>query len=813
MQAARASALVEREPELAQLREGLQDARAGRGSVAFVEGPAGQGKTALLRALRAEAAGSGVAVLAASGAELERPFAFGVVRQLFEPVLRRTEAPARERLFTGTAALAAPVFAPGVEPADGSDVIHARLHGLHWMCATLADDGPLLVVVDDAHWADAPSMRFLDVLARRVEDLPVLLVVAARPGEPGAEQDILDALATSPAARAVLPAALGPGGVRVLLERALGSTPGPAFLGACVEVTAGNALLVTELARTLAAEGYTGADAEAGSARRAVPGTVARTVLGRLRRLSADALAVARALAMLGERSTARRAAALAGVDPARAHEATAALVRTGIVDADGLRFTHPLVQDAVLRELLPGERSDWHRRAARVLRGDGVDAGVIAPHLLATEPEGDPEVVPDLLAAGRRALSDGAAEIAVRLLRRALAEPPADADRQEVLLALGEAGARVGEPDAAAHLAAAVDGPDPGRAARAALVGVSLLALRDRPGEGAALLARAAARIEGTGHPLEARLQDTRLQVLPFHEPLLGEYERRLADVGPDARPALLSHLALARALGGARAEEVLDLARRALGSGALVRESGDRLAYMHALNALLAIEAADELAAALDDAVRVARRSGSRVTLGTVTYARSTWEHHFGDLRVAVDEAERAMELLSAAGARAALVPARVALAAALLDRGSLAAADAVVAAHPAADRVTGFHGMHGVRARLRLAQAASTRRSRRWPPCMRSSAGGAGACPTARPPGELARALVGRGAAGRGLAVADEELALARARGRVPRARAQLARACLPAAERLAPLEAAAGAGRLPLTEARAQALGRS
>ena len=69
---------------------------------------------------------------------------------------------------------------------------------MYWLCANLAAEQPLLVVVDDAHWADAPSLRFLDALARRVEDLPVLLAIAARPAEPGAEQALLDGLATRP---------------------------------------------------------------------------------------------------------------------------------------------------------------------------------------------------------------------------------------------------------------------------------------------------------------------------------------------------------------------------------------------------------------------------------------------------------------------------------------------------------------------------------------------------------------------------------------------------------------------------------------
>ena len=175
----------------------LAAARAARGSVALLEAPAGQGKTALLRVLRTRAEEAGVRVLTATGAPLERDFAFGIVRQLFEAPVHGASPARREGLFAGAAALAEPVF--GAAAAGGDGERHTTLYGLYWLCANLAAEQPLLVVVDDAHWADAPSLRFLDALARRIEDLPVLLALAARPAEPGAEQELLDGLATAPA--------------------------------------------------------------------------------------------------------------------------------------------------------------------------------------------------------------------------------------------------------------------------------------------------------------------------------------------------------------------------------------------------------------------------------------------------------------------------------------------------------------------------------------------------------------------------------------------------------------------------------------
>ncbi len=292
--------LLERGAELEGLAAQLAAARAAAGSVALLEAPAGQGKTALLRVLRGTA--DGLRVLSATGAPLERDFAFGIVRQLFEAELRRADAERRARLLAGAAALAEPVF--GLEASgDG----HATLYGLYWLCANLAAEQPLLVIVDDAHWADAPSLRFLDALARRVEDLPVLLAIAARPAEPAAEQALLDGLATAPATTLLRPAPLSAEGVSSLVRARMGA-PEPAFVQACFETTAGNPLLLTELLR---AAPFAGRADEADAVRTTVPGTVARTVTARIRRLSPGALAVARATAVLGDATSVSRVAAL----------------------------------------------------------------------------------------------------------------------------------------------------------------------------------------------------------------------------------------------------------------------------------------------------------------------------------------------------------------------------------------------------------------------------------------------------------------------------------------------------------------------
>jgi predicted ATPase len=306
--------LVERDSEMTLLRDAVAAACAGRGGVVVVEAPAGQGKTALLRALRSDAAGAGMRVLTAVGAEFERDFPFGIVQQLFAAELRRDDPERHARLFAGAAELARAAFEIRAVSHDAADVSYGRLHGLYWLAANLSDEQPLALAVDDAHWADAPSLRFLDVLARRVEELPILLVVSARPAEPGAEQDLLDSLVAGPTTHVVRPQALTTAGVAELLERTIGEPADDTFVAAAAETTAGSPLLVAELLRTVAAEGLIGQADEIAALRRALPTNVGRIVLGRLRRLAPDALAVARSVAVLGDRARIADIAELAAV-------------------------------------------------------------------------------------------------------------------------------------------------------------------------------------------------------------------------------------------------------------------------------------------------------------------------------------------------------------------------------------------------------------------------------------------------------------------------------------------------------------------
>jgi hypothetical protein len=159
-------ALLEREHELDRVRAVLRAAGRRDGEVLVIEGPAGIGKSRLLDEARGRAPGLGLRLLDARATELEQGFPFGVVRQLFERALAEAEADERERWLAGAAALAADVLA-GAPPVNRdsatgrvpTDPGYAWQHGLYWLASNMSADLPLVLVVDDLQWCDAPSAR------------------------------------------------------------------------------------------------------------------------------------------------------------------------------------------------------------------------------------------------------------------------------------------------------------------------------------------------------------------------------------------------------------------------------------------------------------------------------------------------------------------------------------------------------------------------------------------------------------------------------------------------------------------------------
>ena len=399
---------LEREAELKVVRDALDRLLDGQGSMLLIEGPAGIGKTRLLGAATELGVPQPLLVLEARAGPLEREMPFVVARHLLEPVVEHAEEAERSRLLAGSAGLSLIAFGRGGagEPDEGVDPF-APIHGLYWLLANLCDSQPALIVVDDAQWADTQSLRWLDFLARRVTDTPVLVLVGMRTGEAD-EPAELDPLRLD-ATEVLHPLPLSRAAIDELIVAELGSSPSGVFSAACGEVTGGNPFLLTEVLRALRTRSIGPDDEAAGELASLGTEPVARSVRSRLEAFGAEATSLGTAIAVLGGAPQLRHAATMAGLSEDRARELCDQL-RDAEILAPGhpIDFVHPLVRAAVYGELTEEGRSVAHRRAAELLASAGSDPRDIAPHLMACAPNGDQWVVGQLRDAAREAMSCG---------------------------------------------------------------------------------------------------------------------------------------------------------------------------------------------------------------------------------------------------------------------------------------------------------------------------------------------------------------------------------------------------------------------
>jgi DNA-binding NarL/FixJ family response regulator len=432
-------ALLERERELATLHEGLDRACAGEGTLLLVQGPAGVGKTVLAREAREAAGRARMLSLEARGSELEQPFAFGVVRQLLEPVV--SKEPGHTDLFAGGAGPAARLFEPDNQRPPGAGVGFEALHSLYWLMVNVADRTPVLVLADDCQWADPESLRFLAYLAQRIEGLSVTMLLTGRPPDAaGGESGSLWAqVASRAAAVALYPQPLSQRAAAELVRERLGADAAEEFCRGCHTATGGNPLFLRELLSALTAAGVTPTASAASEVQVVGPAAVSRFVLHRLATLGPGATELARAVAVLGDDSELPLAGRVSGLSEKAAREAADDLVRADIFGhAERLGFVHPIVRAALYEDLAPGERQARHAAAAEALAHEGASAERITAHLLLTAPIGDPHTIDTLRAAAAGAAHRGAPRAAAECLRRALAESPAEQDRGEILAELG---------------------------------------------------------------------------------------------------------------------------------------------------------------------------------------------------------------------------------------------------------------------------------------------------------------------------------------------------------------------------------------
>ncbi|HEY7018973.1 MAG TPA: AAA family ATPase [Gaiellaceae bacterium] len=663
--AAATGPLLERSEELTRIESALSDARAGHGRFVVVEGPAGIGKTVLLAAAREAAADAGMRVLRSRGTELEREFAFGVVRQLFELELaERSELERAEVLHDAAGEAASLLGLPGArtvtEPdGHGVDPSFAILHGLYWLAANLAADDPLCLVVDDAHWADTASLRYLAFLVTRLEELEAALVLATRTGEAEAQaagDGLVATLTADPSATVVRLRGLTAGAVGELVRSKLDEAPDPRFVDACLRMTQGTPFLLGQLLDALHEEQVAPTGEAVPEVERLAALTVGGSLSVRLARLPPHAGQLARALAVL-EQSDLLDAARLAGLNDVEAADAAGLLATAGIVEsARPLAFVHPIVRSGIYSELPPRERARSHRRAAELLaRTPGARKG-IAEHLLLTEPANDEWVVERLVDAASVAIRRGAPEAAATFLRRALAEPP-PGDLFELLLEVGAVEASAGLDGWAEHLQAAVEAaPDAAATVLAARVLASALNRNQRHAEAVGVLDRAGSALEPVEDALALHLEAAAV-VDALNDPATAASMafraaalRDRARADPEAPPDVLAAAAFSSVLANEPASVGAELAARAL---AVLEDTSNRAEapwpsaafFARTALSLLWTERYARVRPVLDDSIAQARLTGDSGRLAVGLGGRCWLALRRGDPRAAEADARTAL------------------------------------------------------------------------------------------------------------------------------------------------------------------------
>jgi DNA-binding CsgD family transcriptional regulator len=657
------------------LRAAVSSARAGRGRTLLVSGPAGIGKTHLLKAA-ADMARPNLVRLVARGTELERDLPFGALLQLLEAPVRQSP-----ELLSGAAGLSRRLFFldPGSGTFGESEGQHLLIHSLYRLVAGLAAQRPLALLVDDAHELDAPSLRFLAYIARRVRELPVMLIVALRPSHPGAEARLLGELTQTPGALRFEPRPLSEAAVGRTVAATLESSLHPAFARECFSVTGGNPLLVRELARGLAEHGAVGSDRDLELLRRIGPEPVAWAVQGTLRRLPEPASAVARAVSVFDTHGTVELTAALAGVDVDSARNAISELQVAGLVGGEiELCFTHALVGQAIRASIPSAERASLHARAAELLAERG-DPTAVAAHLLLSAGGGRPWAVQALVRAADQASRGASPERAAELLGRALREPPSAEQLPPVLADLARAQAAVGDAAGVETFSAAIDATEADEDRARLLLGLT------RAYQDQARFAEAA-QTAAQGLRIDSLDDQLRTELAAAHDTAIIWTSEASEDAGAiELLPGMRDLIAEARErlFAGRDHEAAADLARQAwAGAATLPRGGADDPTAIRLFAVLHNADAEQEAVEMADRCLAAARQSGARMDIATWQHMRGHALAYLGNLVEAETEL-RAAFAMREDGWSVWLPINASALIYVLIERDDLDEADAVLAA----------------------------------------------------------------------------------------------------------------------------------
>src|SRR6266536_1711889 len=534
-----ATPFVGREAELAALSADLDAAAGGCGGVVLLAGEPGIGKTRLAEELAAQATARGALVLWGRCWEGEGAPAFWPWVQVVRAYVKAGDPAAlRHDLGAGAVDIAQVVPAvrdclpdlpvpPPMEPEAARFRLFDSLAGFFRAAAARR---PLLLILDDLHWADAPSLALLRFVSRELEHASLLVVGIYRHAEVDEGQALVAALAdlTRGQRRRLVLGGLDQRDVASFVGLVAGVEPPPELAAAVYRQTDGNPFFVTEIVRLLTSRGRLGQAEATSPLADGLPEGVKAVVAERLGRLSDSCRRVLEVAAVVGRDFELRVLQPACGLDADRLlellEEAEAARV-VGVV-AGGLgrwRFAHALVREVLCEGLPAARRVRLHGRVGEALEDvyaadPGPHLAELAHHFVAAAPGGQvARAVRAATLAGRRALDVLAWEDAAGLFERALAalelaERPDQPQRCELLLAVGEArmaasdvpGARAAYQQAG-ELARRIGSPD--ALARAGLgLGLEFTAgIVDQVEVG--LLEEALVALGGSDSPLRARV------------------------------------------------------------------------------------------------------------------------------------------------------------------------------------------------------------------------------------------------------------------------------------------------------------------
>ena len=382
----------------------LRDAANGTPTALLVEGEAGAGRSTLL------------AEMARQGEKLD----FSVAHIRLHPAEKQSAYSTASRLLHSLQT------SLGVGGGVGVDFLSSsapHYREFEQALAVASDGAPILLVLDDLHWCDGPSLHWLGRMVSQCRTPQVTLLGSARTGEPVAAPAPFGELADL--CRRTTLVGLAPASVERLVRSALSDECDPGFLRAVVRETGGNPRLLRALLDALVANGATPDEETGRHLAQYAPESAADDAYARMRGLGRAAVSMAQAVAVLGDHAELAIAGRLAGLTGTEAASAVDRLVRRHLlVNQQPLAFRRPLIAAAIERFLPVSTADTLHSRAARVLHETGAEKAEVAEHLVHTSPGIDAWAGEILHDAGVAAMAEGRPRAGERYLRRALREP-----------------------------------------------------------------------------------------------------------------------------------------------------------------------------------------------------------------------------------------------------------------------------------------------------------------------------------------------------------------------------------------------------